>query len=80
MSEARIITIVDGDDTVLAYKREHEIDYARDNYRVSALWVTNTMGEVLLAQRSLKDDHQPGLWGPAAAGTVEKETYEENMI
>ena len=80
MSEARIITIVDGDDTVLAYKREHELDYARDNYRVSALWVTNTMGEVLLAQRSLKDDHQPGLWGPAAAGTVEKETYEENMI
>ncbi len=52
-----------------------------DISRVSALWVTNEKGEVLLAQRSLNKINSPGKWGPAVAGTVEEgETYEENII
>jgi isopentenyldiphosphate isomerase len=49
--------------------------------RVSALWITNEKGEVLLAQRSFKKVRDPGKWGPAVAGTVEEgETYEENIL
>ncbi len=80
MTATRVITIVDSDDNVIARKSINEVNYETDIYRVSALWVTNKKGEVLLAQCSLKHDHQPGLWGPAAAGTVEDETYEQNMV
>lgn len=35
----------------------------------------------MLAQRSFKKKHDPGKWGPAVAGTVEKgETYYSNII
>jgi isopentenyldiphosphate isomerase len=79
MTATRVITIVDSDDNIITRKSINEVNYKTDIYRVSALWVTNKKGEVLLAQRSMKH-HQPGLWGPAAAGTVEDETYEQNMI
>lgn len=49
-------------------------------YRVSALWVSNDKGQVLLAQRSVNKLTDPGRWGTAAAGTIEVgETYEENI-
>ncbi len=49
-------------------------------HRSSALWVSNSNGEVLLAQRALTKKHAPGKWGPAAAGTVnENESYESNV-
>lgn len=49
-------------------------------HRSSALWVSNSAGEVLLAQRALSKKHAPGKWGPAAAGTVnENESYESNV-
>ncbi len=49
--------------------------------RVSALWITNEKGEILLAQRSFTKKRDPGVWGPAVAGTVEEgETYEQNII
>jgi len=52
-----------------------------DISRVSALWVINEKGEVLLAQRDFKNARDPGRWGPAVAGTVEEgETYEENIL
>lgn len=50
-------------------------------YRVSALWLRNSQGKILLAQRSLTKAKHPGLWGPAVSGTLEKgETYESNII
>ena len=49
--------------------------------RVSALWITNEKGEILLAQRSFTKKRDPGVWDPAVAGTVEEgETYEQNII
>lgn len=49
-------------------------------YRVSALWLTNPAGEILLAQRHPHMSNSGGLWGPAAAGTVEiGETYLDNI-
>lgn len=81
------ITIVDEDDNVIGYKnmdvfghRKMDID-KNDIYRVSALWITNSKGDILLAKRSLKKNHDPGKWGPAVAGIVDQgETYESTII
>lgn len=73
------ITIVDEHDTVIGSKPREEI-MPKDIYRVSALWLTSSKGEFLLAQRSFTKKNNPGRWGPAVAGTVEDgESYEENM-
>lgn len=74
------IPIVDENDNVIGYKNRQEI-LPTDIYRVSALWITNSRGDILLAQRSFNKAHDPGKWGRAVAGTVEaNETYEENII
>ncbi len=70
--------IVDEQDKVLGYKKRGEL-HPHDRIRVTGVWLENTRGEVLIAQRSFKKDLHPGLWGPAAAGGVAKgESYEEN--
>lgn len=72
--------IVNEKDEIIGHKEREKVT-KEDIYRVSALWVKNSKGEVLLAQRALTKTHHPGKWGPAVAGTVdERETYEENMI
>jgi len=74
------ITIVDKKDKIIAYKDPNLLDYTKDIYRVSALWLTNSYGEILLAKRAYSKSHDPGKWGPAVAGTVDKgETYEDNI-
>ena len=61
-------------------KERDKTDPATDIYRVSALWLTNSKGQALLAQRKLTKKHSPGKWGPAVAGTIEEgETYESNI-
>ena len=74
------IAIVDRNDEVIGYKnREDEL--GDDISRVSALWVYNSKGQSLLAQRALNKKFSPGKWGPAVAGTVEEgETYLSNII
>jgi isopentenyldiphosphate isomerase len=73
------IIIVDEEDTPISLKFRNEIDYSVDNYRWSSIWITNSKGEVLMAQRKLSRDKDPGIWGPAVSGTVEEgETYESN--
>lgn len=72
--------IVDKDDTILGAKSRDEIDFATDIYRVSALWLWNSKGEVLIAQRAFNKGNGAGLWGPSVAGTVEEgETYDDNI-
>lgn len=74
------IIIVDENDNIIANK-ERETLKAEDIYRVSALWLTNSNGEILLARRALTKSHSPGKWGPAVAGTVEEgETYDSNIV
>jgi isopentenyldiphosphate isomerase len=49
--------------------------------RVSALWITNENGGILLAQRAFRKLRDPGRWGAGVAGTLEEgETYEQNVI
>ncbi|MDP2815354.1 MAG: NUDIX domain-containing protein [Rectinemataceae bacterium] len=74
------IPIVDENDVEISFKERSEVELG-DIYRVSALWLTNSKGEVLLAQRSLHKKNGPGKWGPAVAGTVDEgETYEINIL
>jgi isopentenyldiphosphate isomerase len=79
-ASTRPTQIVDENDNLIGHKVRLEIDWETDIYRVTSLWVTNSRGDVLLAQRSHTKRSDPGKWGPAAAGTLEKdETYESNV-
>jgi isopentenyl-diphosphate delta-isomerase len=76
------IPIVDENDEIIKVVNKDEADLHPELiYRVSALWITNSKGEILLARRAFNKVHSPGKWGSSVAGTVEEgETYEENMI
>ncbi len=74
------IPIVNEKDELIRYK-ERKLVKLKDIYRVSALWVTDSKGNILLARRALIKKRNPGKWGPAVAGTVEEgETYKQNII
>ncbi len=74
------IPIVNEQDEIIGYKDRDNKDPG-DIIRASGLWVTDKDGNILLAQRSFSRKNDPGIWGPAVAGTVEEgETYESNII
>lgn len=75
------IIIVDENDNQIGVKERDAVDRDNDIYRVSCLWLFNSHGEILLAQRAFTKRHDPGTWGPAVAGTIEEgETYESNIV
>jgi isopentenyl-diphosphate Delta-isomerase len=75
-----LIPIVDKKDRLVMYKERSKVLF-KDIYRISAIWITNSNGEILIAQRTFSKNHDPGKWGPAVAGTVEKgESYKQNAI
>lgn len=79
MNKAKII-IVNENDKVIGLKERGTLN-PEDIYRVSALWIENSKGDILLAQRSFNKKNDPGKWGPAVAGTVDEgETYESNIM
>lgn len=72
--------IVNDQDQIIGYKDRRELDSQDAYYRAAGLWLTNSKGQILIAQRHKNKAHHPGKWGPAAAGTVEQnETYESNI-
>lgn len=74
------IQIVNEKDEFIGVKERSEVDYNTDIYRVSALWITNSLGQALLAKRAAIKDKDPNKWGPAVAGTIDEgETYDENI-
>lgn len=73
------IIIVDYDDNVLGTKYRDEIDYTKDIYRTTGIWIKDSTDRILIAQRSHSKPKDSGKWGPSVAGTVNYgETYEEN--
>jgi len=73
--------IVDEDDNEIGVKGRGTLNDAVDIYRVSFLWIVNSDGDILLAQRGFSKRKHPGKWGPAVAGTVDEgESYEENIV
>jgi len=80
MKTKEIIIIVNEKDEIIGHKERGTLEPS-DIYRASALWIQNSKGDILLAQRSFNKDHHPGKWGPAVAGTVEEgETYQSTII
>lgn len=70
MSKSRIIVVNDQDEIIGLKERDTLVQ--ADIYRVAALWVVNSAGDILLAQRKFTKTHDPGKWGPAVAGTVDE--------
>jgi isopentenyldiphosphate isomerase len=74
-----LISLVDEQDRVIGSKERSEITDT-DIYRVGALWLTNSHGEILLAQHKFTKVCNPDKWSCAAASTVEiDERYESNI-
>lgn len=75
-----LLPVVDQNDNEIGFKERDDL-LRTDIHRVSCVWITDSNGRHLLAQRALTKKHSPGKWGPAAAGTVEAgETYESNIV
>ena len=66
------IPIVDKNDELIGYKDRTSLDLATDIVRSSSVWITNTKGQVLLAQRKFTKRTDPGKWAEAVGGTVEE--------
>ncbi len=72
--------IVDKNDTAIGLK-ERDMLEPGDIYRVAVLWLTDLKNNVLMAQRAFTKKIDPGVWGPAVAGTVEEsEEYDDNIV
>ncbi len=73
-----LTVLVDEHDDILGYKPRHQLETS-DRFRSTAIWLENSQGEVLLAKRHITKQPHPGLWGPAATGTVSHhETFLQN--
>ena len=81
LADGKYRQIVDENDNLIGHKWRDEFEPERDIYRVSALWLANSKGETLIAQRAFKKKNGGGLWGPAVAGTLEyDESYKDNIV
>lgn len=72
------IPIVNEQDEIIEYK-EREDRKLSDIIRITAIWITDDTGNILLQQRKFDKKVNPNKWGPAASGTIEEgESYESN--
>ena len=75
-----IVPVVDEKDNIIGYKKKSEMT-KKDSYRIASLWLENSKGQVLIAQRSFSMEHNPGKWSHSVAGGVAKdETYETTIL
>lgn len=76
-----LIPIVDEFDQVIGTKDRADLDYTRDIFRTASLWITNSKGDILLAQRSFEKLVHPGKWAEAAGGVVDgNDSYEATVL
>lgn len=75
------IPIVNKKDEIIGYKDRSDIDTSIDIVRSASLWITNSNGDILLAQRKYTKRNNPGKWSEAVGGTVEgQDDYESTML
>ena len=75
------IPVVNEKDEVIGYKERANIDSTKDIVRSASLWITNSRGDILLAQRKFTKQNNPGKWSEAVGGTVEgNDSYESTML
>lgn len=71
----KYVTLVDENDKEIGRKLLDQIQ-KDDVTRVTALWIENSRGEVLVAKRPIDKRRDPNRWSPAVATMVnEKESY-----
>ena len=58
------IPLVDAQDKIISSKDRANIDYANDIFRTASLWITNSNGDVLLAQRKFDKKKSTAANGP----------------
>ncbi|HKX72594.1 MAG TPA: NUDIX domain-containing protein [Candidatus Saccharimonadales bacterium] len=75
-----LIPIVNTNDTIISHKEREDIDFKKDIFRTASLWITNSRGDILLAQRKLTKKVDPGKWAEAVGGTVEGSDSYENTV
>lgn len=75
------IPVVDWQDKIIGSKERDEVDFKNDIFRTASLWITNSAGGILLAQRKMDKKTDPGKWAEAVGGTVEgNDDYEATML
>jgi isopentenyldiphosphate isomerase len=75
------IPVVNQNDEVIGFKERADVDPSTDIVRSASLWITNSKGDILLAQRKFTKRNNPGKWSEAVGGTVEGEDdYESTML
>lgn len=74
------IPVVNTKDEIIEYKERDLVDLEKDIVRSSSLWIKNTKGQVLLAQRKMTKRTDPGRWAEAVGGTVEGDDDYESTI
>lgn len=75
------IPLVNPSDEVIGSKPRAELNFATDIFRTASLWITNTNGDVLLAQRKHTKKVDPGKWAEAVGGTVEgTDSYIDTVV
>ena len=56
MTTQDLYQIVDDQDNLIGAKPRNEIDFKNDYYRISGIWLTNSKGQILIAQRLMTKD------------------------
>ena len=69
------IPIVDENDKLIEYKERDTLDHTKDVYRVSALWIINSKGDVLLAKRVATKTQDPNRWGLQYQALLRKKNH-----
>jgi len=73
-----LLDVVDENDNIIAIKTRGEIHAECLMHRAVHILVFNSAGELLLQNRSLSKDEQPGKWDSSAAGHVDSgESYDD---
>lgn len=76
-----LVPIVDINDNVIGHKERRLLNFNDDICRAASVWITNSQGDILIAQRSPKKRVGGSLWGEAVGGIVDKgDTYLETAI
>lgn len=76
MSQREKVYVVDENDVVLGEKWRDELGES-DRWRIIAVWVENSQGDILLQQRSASRTINPNKWTAGVVGTVPLgESYE----
>jgi isopentenyldiphosphate isomerase len=75
------IPVVNQKDEVVGRKDRNDVNPTIDIVRSASLWITNSNGDILLAQRKFTKRNNPGKWSEAVGGTVEgNDDYESTML